>query len=100
MPQCFQLFKKGSTEPENLNKVDEELCKLTGDEIDPKYYCRNWFDLIGWNIAVNGLQLGSKELRDKIGQIDTDNGNKMLSTKILPYLEDNYSSVSFYERKK
>jgi hypothetical protein len=100
MPNCFQLFLKGSSEPVSLNKIDEELCQLLGKPVHFKQYVVMWYDVIGWTIAVNGYALGSKELREKVEEydklMDEDQGALI---KCLDYLEENYTSTAFYQSK-
>lgn len=94
MPNCFQLFKKGSAEAVVLNKVDEELCALLDIPVDPEMYVIGWFDCIGWYIAM-GKPLGSQELRDKINSFPVK--DKLL--KCLDYLEEHYTSDAWSELK-
>lgn len=95
MPQCFQLFavQNGivSIEPADLNYVDQQLCELLNKPVDKTHYVAGWFDAIGWQIAVNNLQLGTDALRQKIKEFESENLNKCLE-----FLENNYSSTSFY----
>ena len=51
MPRCFTLTPKGETEPRSLHKIDEEICRLMMEPIDPKLYYMGWFDRIGFALA-------------------------------------------------
>lgn len=96
MPNCFQLLKDGS--PVSLNKLDEDICKdVLHVEPHPKFYGGenqiNWFDSIGFQIAM-GKELGTEELRKEV--IDYEMPQLV---KILDYLEERYTSTSFYMAK-
>ena len=110
MPSCFQLFKKGESEPISLNKIDEEICSVLEVPVHLTKYgggyvkgALNWFDTIGFAIATDSEKfLGSQELRDYF-LISRDGGiwdeEAPLFEKVLNYLEANYSSTSFYQTK-
>lgn len=51
MPNCFQLIPKGQTEPEKLVVIDQKICEALEVECHPKYWCRGWYDLIGFGVA-------------------------------------------------
>lgn len=93
MPNNFQLIPKGKDEPASLSKVDEELCELLDEEVDPKYYVRGWFDIIGFRIAM-GKELGSDELRESVEDLDSED-----MMKCLNYLEEHYTSKAWYSHK-
>ena len=95
MPNCFQLFRKGSNEPASLQKVDEEICAHLQIPCDPKLWAHGWYNIIGFSIAM-GCHLGSQELRDKVARV-TDNDPDVV--KILTFLECCYSSDAWVERK-
>ena len=103
----FQILDKDGR-PIPIGTLDKEVCILTGNEEDKRYYCRlgnrkdhktemdfifsthNWYDTIGWMIASMGYTL--QELRDYyetpfksiLGKID-DNGDIITLEKIYPY---------------
>lgn len=52
MPNCFNLTKKGDTEATALNKVDEFICEQLGVEVHPKNWVRNWYNEIGFDLAM------------------------------------------------
>jgi len=52
MPACFQLYKKGSLEPECFVDVDNEICAMFDIPVHPVKYAFGWYDLIGFWIAV------------------------------------------------
>lgn len=96
MPNCFHLVRKGTTEAALLIKIDEEICELLGVPVHPKFWCLEWFDIIGFGIAT-GKSLGSQELRNFVASfIMTDEGPERL-LKILTYLEENYTSNAWVE---
>lgn len=113
MPSCFQLFPKNSTEAVSLNKLDEDICtEVLNLPVHPKDYGAgkyNWFDDIGYKIATKSSHyLGSYALRRYyLKQIVLAKQNNDYSWlrynlwmyKILMYLEENYTSRSFYQVK-
>lgn len=92
MPQCFQLTKRGKTEPEFLNVIDREICEFMGVEEHEKYYCEDWYNTIGFAISV-GKSLGSQELRDWVGKYPDWEPLR----RILVWLEEHYTSDAWYE---
>lgn len=94
MPSCFQLTKKGETEPSKLCKVDEEICAFLGEPVHEKYWSHSWPNAIGFTIAALGVHLGTEKLRQIIAEYEDP---KLL--EILKFLEDNYSSRAWYEVK-
>jgi len=97
MPNCFQLFRKGTKLPAlSLNKVDEEICEHLGTLPNDRHYVAGWFDCIGYLIATsNERYLGSDALRDKVKEWYPDDNEPM--HKILEFMESNYDSTSFYQ---
>ncbi len=50
MPNCFQLLRDGAAVP--LSEIDEEMCRHLGEPCDPNRYFREWYDLIGYDLAM------------------------------------------------
>lgn len=106
MPICFQLFDKNTNEAVSLSKLDDILCtEVLKVQPDPKLYggghvkgAFNWFDTIGFMIA-SGKELGSQELRDHYLASDMWADEAPLIRSILDYLEEHYTSNSFYATK-
>lgn len=104
MPNCFQLFRKGSTEPEILQKVDEAICKHVGVPVDETYWCASWYNVVGFLIACkNDCSLGSEKLREEVDrwydnypEEERDDRRKAMRV-ILAFLEENYSSNAWVE---
>ena len=98
MPNCFQLTKKGESEPTPLSKIDEELCHLVGIEVHPTRYVLGWFDSIGWWIAVRGHDLGTEEIWQDFNEWfepgKTEESKLLFQhmKNMLDYLNENYSS--------
>lgn len=95
MPVCFQLFKKGSSEAEVLTKVDEAICEHLGVPCDPVQWRFGWYDLLGFKMAM-GASLGSEELREFARDCDEGQETPWM-TKILAFLEENYTNTSWRE---
>jgi hypothetical protein len=85
MPNCFQLTRKGETEPIKLIEIDEELCKHFNTPVDPKYWFRAWYHIIGL-----GLAMGSTwdKLREDYPEL----------LEVIDYLDENYTSNAWCER--
>ena len=49
---CFQLLDKETGQAMDLNVVDEELCAHFGIEVDPKYWYRSWYDIVGLGLSM------------------------------------------------
>lgn len=81
-----------------LAKIDEDICMYLGKPVDPvEWYC-DWFNIIGWAIAM-GKELGSEQLRKYIREIiRADDPIRADITRILSFLEENYTSRSWYGR--
>lgn len=104
MPNCFQLRKKGEKDPEVLVKVDEAICEYFGVEVDPKYWVANWYNVIGFLIAIGKGELGSEGLRTAVREWydsypDPVEGAERRETmgKILAFLEERYESSWWVE---
>lgn len=118
MPNCFQLYPKGSQVAAFLNtEVDPAIAAHLGVECDPKLWTADWYHVIGFLIACkDGCQLGSEKLRaevckwydddDSIYRNHVNRGimpedervtlrNGMLH--ILDFLEATYSSDAFVQ---
>jgi hypothetical protein len=103
---CFQLFKKGESSAVSLNKIDEEICiNVLNVDVDAKKYgggfVKNgfdWFNTIGFQIS-QGKALGSQELKDHYLASEMWAEEAPIIEKVINYLENNYSSTSFYARK-
>lgn len=105
--RSFQILDQNGN-PIPINTLDAEVCELTGNEINPKWYCPlgrredfksrmefitfapNWFDSIGWRIAAHQLSLQgvlddlAEGMKKYIGQTDED-GVKITLEYIYPY---------------
>lgn len=52
MAACFNLTKKGESEPTLLQTVDEELCRYFGVEPHATAWFRNWYNQVGFMLAL------------------------------------------------
>lgn len=50
MAAYFQLFQNG--ELQSFNKVDSEMCKHFGVECDPVNWYENWYNTLGFSLAL------------------------------------------------
>ena len=92
---CFRLLDKETGEAMELNKVDEEICELLGEPVDPNYYCPifkhprmniSWYDSIGMALACGKSYAECRELTD----------NEVI-LKVIDYLESKYVPDAFYQ---
>ena len=83
----IEFTRKGGSAPTPLNTIDEELCTLLGVSVDNTRYVHYWLDTIGSEACIEGQELGTQALRDKVMSW----GIPPL-IKILKYLEDNYTA--------
>ena len=91
MPVCFQLTKKGETEPSTLVKVDEAICTHFGWPIHPQDYVYGWYDSIGFMLATGkSWDQIRVELRDGWGFQDERQA-------IVDFLEANYTTGIWWE---
>lgn len=96
MPQCFQLTRKGESQPASLIRVDEEICKLLNQPVHAQLYCFGWFDSIGFPIACGKSY---EEIRRTFIADGLDQTFPEIIT-ILGYLEENYTPNAWYEPKR
>ena len=104
---AFQILDKDNN-PISINTLDLEVCNITGNEQDSKWYCplgnrkdydserkflryaNNWYDTIGWMIAANNksfqdiLDYYADTMKEFIGQPDED-GSIITLEVIYPY---------------
>lgn len=99
MPNCFQLTKKDEKEPSQLQKVDQEIADFMGVPCDEKLWCYGWYNSIGFLIAIkDDCNIGSQKLRDEVAEWCKDDPEYLaILTKILGFLEANYSSNGWYQ---
>lgn len=100
MPNCFQLYPKGSTEPAILQAVDEAMCQHFGVSVDPRYWFYGWYHCIGFLIAMKGYPLGSDALRAEVCKWYEDPGEAehlALMLRILDWLAEHYTSDAWVE---
>lgn len=104
MARCIQFISNQTQEPISLNALDTKICNLIGVEESPSRYggvgenAYPWFHVIGAQIA-EGHALNSAGLREQVEKWHNycpearDNG-----VKILNFLEENFTSKSFWCR--
>lgn len=95
MPNCFQLIDRTTGEAASLNKVDEEICALIDRPVDPRLYVENWFDTIGFEIAM-GTPLESPAMDELLTK---QWPHRIHHPKILAFLREKYKSDAWVERR-
>lgn len=91
----FQLTRKGETAPTPLVKIDEELCALLGEPVDPKNWVLNWYGTIGFMLACGETWEG---VREETKECFEDSITLPSRLRILDYLEKNYTSDAWASR--
>jgi len=91
MPKCFQLIDKETNEAEKFSEIDNKICALLNVEPHPKKYMCSWYDIIGFNLA-NGESFDAQRKMEWLKQ------DPELMT-ILNFLDENYTSRSWFEHK-
>jgi hypothetical protein len=87
MPNCFQLLRDGAAVP--LAAIDEEMCRHFESPCHPIYYYANWYDTIGYKLAMGQSFDQIRETLTAYPQL----------VKIANWLEQNFAVSSWYERK-
>ena len=90
MPVCFQLFKKGQTEPSVFFDVDNELRAHFKDQVsdprDPdKFYFCDWYGNIGSLLAMGR----------SFDHIINEVGYTECTVEIAKYLEEHYTTTNW-----
>lgn len=115
MPNCFQLYPKGSDTPAPLNTVvDAKIAEFLGVPCDPKLWTADWFHVIGFLIACkNDCDLGTDKLRSEVSKWYDEGYQSFITSgrcsqsevterrdemlRILVYLEQNYTSNAWVQ---
>ena len=79
MPNCFSLTKKGEQTPTALIKIDEEICRLLDQPVNPQLYA-DWYQTIGFCLAMGSDWDRMRELFHASPDL----------LKCIDYLEANY----------
>ncbi len=89
MANCFQLFRKGETEPMSLVKVDEEICRHFNAPVDPEKWFHNWYNTIGFCCAMGKTWDEIREVMET-----------PMSIAIVDFLEANFTTTAWYSPGK
>lgn len=95
MPNCVKFYKISDINQNdaiNLGILDAEICKhLNVPQSKDSWGAGfDWFNTIGWNIAVKGYKLDSIEMRNNIESYEC---NPLI--KILDYMIVNYTAYGY-----
>ncbi len=52
MAAYFQLISKETGEAVSFNQIDEEMCAYFKQPVDEDKYLCNWYNSIGWRVAM------------------------------------------------
>lgn len=52
MSANFTLTRKGEFKPKALTNIDAEICEHLGIELHPENWCVNWYNTIGFSLAL------------------------------------------------
>ena len=92
MAVYFSLTRKGSNSPEKFSVIDEELCEMLIEPVDPVRYVFCWFDIIGLFIAIGKSYSEIRVILNKVTAGEHDYRDYIQLTKIVDYLEANYDA--------
>ena len=95
MPNCFSLTRKSNPEagPVKLSVVDEELCQFLNRPVDPKRYCAEWYNHIGFALAC-----GKSFEEIKVDMTKIEDKWSELYAKIIDWFIANFTSDCWVER--
>lgn len=103
MPVCFQLYPKGGDKPVVLQRLDDEMRQHFGVEPDPEHWLGHWFDTIGFRLAIGKSFAEIREqfqgyVREEEAKGNPQHGVEFYTDllKILDYIEERYTTTSFY----
>ena len=99
MPACFQLFPKESDKASLLQDIDNDLRKAFGAESDPENYYKNWFDIIGFRLAI-GLtfdQILIEFAKDVTQPLKSYDNHTIELIRITNWLAEHYSPQAWRE---
>jgi hypothetical protein len=88
MPNCFQLTRKGETEPTKLTVIDDFICNKLNEEPDPERWCRHWMDTLGLGFALGRT---FDELRKAFADTDL--------IEVIDILEEHFLVNAWVQRK-
>jgi len=91
MAVCFSLTKQGEDQPSSLVAIDEAICAYMGVEPDPDRYYRDWYDRIGFKLAMGD---DWDTIRERYWDLRCDE-----MVQVINFLEDNYRPSAWAERK-
>jgi len=89
MPNCFQLTKKGESEPSKLEEIDNELwLKFEGSIPEPNdRWWANWYNIVGLPLACG----------KSFNEIALEAEGELLEA--INYLDKNYEVRSWYSHR-
>ena len=90
MPNCVQLYKKGSPTHTEFADVDDEICRALNVEPHPVKFYLDWYDSIG-------LMLATGNTLEECKEIFKDCGPEFMA--IVNYLAEHYTADAWYEMK-
>lgn len=91
MALYIEFTRKNEDKPTELTQIDVEVCNLLGIEEDPDVFAYNWLSFIGQEACIEGYELGTQALRQKVISWDMPE----LIT-IQDYLVENFTARTWY----
>lgn len=100
MLNCFSLTRKSDigAGPVSFQVIDEEMCKFFNQPCDPVKYMDEWYDIIGFNLAMD---LSFDKQRVKYIE-KSKQGNELGEfcknlVKIIDWLDENFTYDAWAE---
>jgi len=102
MPICFQLTRKSDLKagPVVLAKIDEEICEFLGITVHPDKWVQDWYNSIGLRLACgHSFEDIRTEFKKYIDESENDSKFYTRLTVILNFIDENFTTNSFYQLK-
>lgn len=90
MALYIEFTRKCEDTPTPLNVIDEELCSLLNESVNLSNYVHYWPTMIGQQVCIEGYELGTKALREKVISYDVP---KLVT--IHDYLVENFTAKTW-----
>lgn len=94
MPNCFSLTRKSEPEkgPVKLTQIDLEVASFMSVPCHDKYWCYNWYNVIGFGLAMGKT---FADLREKEIKEPDEYSENMI--KIIDFLDANFTADAWVE---
>lgn len=95
MPSCFQLTRKGDSEPSSLQHIDCCLCQHFELPWSADKWAANWYNNIGLMLAIGHSFEKIIDTCNSITGYEADHANLMM--RMSAYLNEHYTSDAWHQ---